>query len=81
MKYNSSAGVIRTFCERCGTSLTYEQIAEDSIDIAVATLDDPGSVTPTSHIWVSDKLPWVNISDGLPEYQGWRSTESSETDD
>lgn len=81
IKHNSSEGVIRTFCGRCGTSLTYEQIAEDSIDITVATLDDPGSLTPTSHIWVSDKLPWITISDGLPQYQEWRSTTSNETDD
>lgn len=81
VKHNSSDGIMRTFCGRCGTSLTYEQIAADSIDIAVTTLDDPGTLTPTCHIWVSDKLPWINISDGLPQYRAWRSTASGETDD
>ena len=80
-RHNSSNGVIRTFCKRCGTSLTYEQITEDSIDIAVTTLDDPDSLTPTCHIWVSDKLPWIHISDGLPQYQEWRSTEPAKTDE
>ena len=81
IKYDSSQGVMRTFCARCGTATTYEQIAEDSIDIAVTTLDEPGSLTPTSHIWMSDKLPWIQISDGLPQYQEWRSTASSDTDE
>ena len=72
---------MRTFCGRCGTSLTYEQTAEDSIDITIVTLDDPGSLTPTCHIWVSDKLPWVNISHGLPAYPGWRTTKSETAND
>ena len=80
-KHNSSDGVMRTFCGRCGTSLTYEQTTEDSIDITIATLDDPGSLTPTCHIWVSDKLPWIKISDGLPAYPGWRTTESDKAND
>ena len=81
VRYSSSDGVVRTFCRRCGTSLTYEQTAEDSIDMTLATLDEPGSLTPTCHIWVSDKPTWLNISDGLPQYQEWRTTASSETDD
>jgi hypothetical protein len=81
VRYSSSDGVIRTFCRRCGTSLTYEQTAEDSIDMTLATLDEPGSLTPTCHIWVSDKPTWLNISDGLPQYQEWRTTASSEMDD
>jgi len=81
VRYQSSKGVVRTFCGRCGTSLTYEQTAEDSIDITLVTLDEPGSLPPTCHIWVSDKPPWLHISDGLPQYPGWRTAESNQTDD
>lgn len=73
-RYNSSDGVVRTFCARCGSSLTYEQTEADSMDIALATLDEPDSLKPSCHIWVSDKPSWDKISDGLPEYSEWRST-------
>lgn len=70
----TSAGVHRGFCEQCGTSLTYHQEKyPDTIDICLATVDDPGLVRPTCHIWISDKLPWVSIDDGLPQYPEWRS--------
>src|SRR5262245_7186057 len=39
-RFESSPGVIRTFCGRCGTSLTYQRTAEtDTIDVTTATLD------------------------------------------
>lgn len=67
--YRSSAAVLRGFCANCGSSLTYlnEAHAED-IDVAVASLDDPRALTPTMHLWVQDKLPWVSIEDGLPRH-------------
>ena len=68
-QYRSSAGVLRGFCAACGSSLTYlnEARAED-IDLALASLDEPGALAPTMHMWVKDKLPWVSIEDGLPRY-------------
>lgn len=77
-RYESSKGVVRTFCPRCGSALTYEQTDSDSVDITLATLDDPESLTPTCHIWVSDNPSWLVISDGLPEYSGWRSTSAND---
>ena len=70
----TSARVNRGFCEQCGTSLTYYQEKyPDTIDICLATVDDPGLVRPEYHIWVSDKLPWISIDDGLPQYPEWRT--------
>lgn len=69
----SSDKVARGFCAACGTSLTYahdERSAE--IDVTLATLDDASAVAPEYHIWVWDKLPWVTIGDGLPQYRGWK---------
>lgn len=68
-QYRSSAAVLRGFCAACGSSLTYlnEARAED-IDLVLASLDDPGALAPTMHMWVKDKLPWVSIEDGLPRY-------------
>lgn len=70
-EYRSAPPVLRGFCARCGTSLTYrhERRAAE-IDVTLASLDDPGALAPTMHVWVSDKLPWVSISDGLPQFDG-----------
>jgi hypothetical protein len=65
---NSSPGVERSFCSRCGTSLTY--VAEEGwpgeIGVLAATLDDPSVATPTAHVYVEHQLPWVKLADGLP---------------
>ena len=65
----SSAQVLRGFCANCGTALTYRHEQRGSeIDVTLATLDDAGKLAPQAHIWVQDKLPWVSITDGLPQY-------------
>ena len=68
-QYRSSPGIVRGFCGACGSSLTYlnEARAAD-IDLALASLDDPGALPPAAHMWVQEKLPWVSIEDGLPRY-------------
>jgi hypothetical protein len=68
--HESSPGVRRGFCAQCGTSLTYaHEERPGEIDVAIAALDDSGPVAPTRHIWVEDKLPWLCIDDGLPQFQ------------
>jgi hypothetical protein len=68
----TSPGVTRGHCARCGTSLTYRNAARaGEVDVTLATLDDPSALRPTAHIWVQDKLPWVGIGDGLPQYETW----------
>jgi hypothetical protein len=69
-EYRSAPPVLRGFCAQCGTSLTYcHQRRAAEIDVTLASLDDPGALAPTMHVWVSDKLPWVSISDGLPQFE------------
>ena len=68
--YESSPRVIRGFCRACGTSLTYQHADRaDEIDVALVTLDDPSGLVPKRHLWVQDKLPWVEIDDGLPQFE------------
>ena len=69
-EHESSVDVLRGFCPGCGSSLTYRRAEELSIDIALATLDQAALFAPQFHIWVRDKLPWVLIDDGLPQYPG-----------
>ena len=67
----SSPKVVRSFCARCGSCLTYSHEARSAeIDVTLATLDDAAALAPTMHVWVADKLPWVRIEDGLPQFAG-----------
>jgi hypothetical protein len=68
-EFRSSPQVWRGFCTRCGTSLTYRREARAAeIDVTLATLDDPGAITPLMHVWVAERLPWVTIGDHLPQF-------------
>ena len=39
------------------------------ITVALAAFDDPNALAPTEHIFVSRKIAWVRLDDGLPQYQ------------
>ena len=56
-------------CARCGTPVFSEpKDAPARVGVSLATLDDPNALAPAMHIWVSEKLAWVSIDDGLPQF-------------
>ena len=64
----STPRVCRTFCKRCGTSLTNRNPSQpDEIVVNAATLDEPDRIVPEQHIWTSERLSWVALADDLPE--------------
>ena len=68
-EYVSSRPVVRGFCPRCGTALSYRhRDRPNEVDVAIATLDDPAALAPECHIYVSEKLPWLTLGDGLPQH-------------
>lgn len=69
--YDSSPGVQRGFCNRCGTSLTYSGEGWDDMAVHSATLDDPSVVHPTSNVYLAERQPWIAIDDRLKNYQGF----------
>ncbi len=70
-EFASSPKVMRGFCARCGSCLTYSHEARSAeIDVTLATLDAGAQLAPRMHVWVADKLPWVSIDDGLPQFAG-----------
>ena len=56
--YASSPEVQRGHCGACGTCVTFYELGEETIDITVASLDDPGQLSPTKEIWLSHRLAW-----------------------
>lgn len=67
--FRSSPDVLRTFCGRCGTSLTYQRESQPaSIDITTASLDAPDEFPPEREIWLSHKLAWERANETLRQY-------------
>jgi hypothetical protein len=61
-RYRTETGAWRTFCSRCGTSLTYEHDKRpDEIDITTGSLDHPEDFPPTKDVYPEEQLPWVNL--------------------
>ena len=68
-RYDSSPGIYRTFCSRCGATLQWVQEKRaEWLGLAVGTLDDDPSVRPAAHIFVASKAPWYEIDDDLPQH-------------
>lgn len=68
-RFESSPGIERTFCTRCGTPLTWQRMANrETIDITTVSLDNPNAFPPTKEIWVSHKLDWEQLNDALPHF-------------
>jgi hypothetical protein len=73
-EHRSSPPVVRGLCAACGGALTYRhQARPEEIDVTLASLDAAAALAPQLHVWVSDKLPWVRIDDGLPQFAGDRA--------
>lgn len=65
--YRSSPAVSRQFCGRCGTPLTWQSLDNPlSIDVSIATLDDPATIGPSLHIWTESRIAWFETADQLP---------------
>lgn len=72
--YPSSPGVERSFCGRCGTSLThYSKQFPEEIYVSIATFDDAQALAPEIHIWREDRLAWFETTDDLPRYTRFKS--------
>ncbi len=60
--YRSSPGVQRTFCERCGTPLTYaSEQRPGHIDITTLSLDEPERFAPNSEVWLEQRVAWMAV--------------------
>lgn len=70
--HESSPGVVRGFCGRCGTALTYQKNpavlegAQDDVYVATRTLDDPDAHPPTEHVHYRERAKWFVAGDDLP---------------
>ena len=69
--YQSSPGVQRGFCEDCGTPMTYEaDRCPEEVHLYISTLDEPGAYRPQLHVFFAERIPWMDLADDLPRYEG-----------
>ena len=67
--YPSSEQLDRVFCPRCGTRLfSWRKVGHSRAGVALAAFDDRNAFAPTDHMWVTEKMAWVRLDDGLPCY-------------
>ncbi|MCP4329697.1 MAG: GFA family protein [Alphaproteobacteria bacterium] len=72
--YESSAGIGRAFCGRCGTPLTWEGDSDDRgriLEFHISTFDNPDVLVPTAHAFEPERIPWFDVADNLPRYRGF----------
>jgi hypothetical protein len=67
-RYPTSERIERVFCRQCGTRIGSWRSNGTAAGIALALFDDRNAFAPTEHIWVSEKIDWVRISDELPAF-------------
>lgn len=67
--YRSSSSVVRGYCKDCGSPLTF--VHDDNPEIiwlTIGSFDEPDDLKPREHIYVSNKISWVSLDDGLPQW-------------
>ncbi len=68
--WRSSPRIARRSCARCGTPMFSDPNDPPArIAVSVATCDDRHALRPDCHIWVSEKVDWLVLADGLPRYE------------
>ena len=58
-------------CDTCGVALWsyYPRLGRLGVGIRVGTLDEKDSLTPVAAIFVTEKMPWVTLPEGLPRFE------------
>ncbi len=58
-------------CAACGVALWshYPRLGRAAAGLRVGTLDDPGVFRPDAVIFVSEKMPWVALPEGIPAFE------------
>jgi len=73
--FRSSPHVIRKFCGKCGTALTYEkdaayepklEEAASVVYISVPTLDEPEAYPPTEVVRAGERIKWLDLGCTIP---------------
>lgn len=77
-RFKSSDNVTKTFCSVCGSNLaSFYQDHPDIVGIALGGLEGDPAARPLANIFVGSKALWYDICDGLPQFEGWPTSEAA----
>jgi hypothetical protein len=67
--YKSSEHGRRGFCPNCGAQIvsTHDGYA-NYYELTAGSLDDPNQVALERHVFAPDRISWMHLCDGLPQY-------------
>jgi len=69
LAYQASPRAVRRFCRHCGTALTFEYSSDTrTVDVTIASLDEPNATEPVYQIWTASREPWVHLDGEAPEF-------------
>ena len=69
--FRSSPGVERSFCENCGSPVSFRSEAmSDVMHFYLSLLESPEQFEPSLHVAHEEKLSWLSIGDDLPTCVG-----------
>ncbi len=65
--YQTETKATRSFCQECGSSLTYNHPDRPThVDIVTGSLDHPENFPPDHDIYPEEKLPWIKLCNPQP---------------
>jgi hypothetical protein len=73
--FSRTAGVLRSFCPRCGSPISYvDRDMPDEMYLAIGFFDHPERFRPQAHAFCSEMLSWIELADELPRFQSYSRT-------
>ncbi len=66
--FESSPGKRRYFCSQCGSQIYAYREGQPHYILRLGTLDDDPQAKIAQHIWMSEKAPWYDVCDALPQF-------------
>jgi hypothetical protein len=70
--FQSSEQIERTFCSDCGSSLEFRVgFLPDLIWLSAGSFDEDPPIKPDAHIFATSKASWFDITDDLPQHEGY----------
>jgi hypothetical protein len=70
--WESSPRKLRHFCSNCGSPIYSQgESTRHIVSVRSGTLKEDPGVRVAYHAFVASKAPWVEITDGLPQFPDW----------
>lgn len=69
--YEWTPGHARSFCKRCGSPAPKFLESTGMVSVPAGLLDSDPGVRPSMHVFVSSKVPWIDLNDDLPKHEKW----------